>query len=174
MARPKLVFTEALALRAQADLDTLDRNRVAQKLRAIISAVKYPVSQVAEISGVATETVWRWATAYAKGGIEGIYPKAKKSRRSKLTAKQKDEALRWVDGSKTPEGKYVHWTLEKLRQAFIDRFKVTLSVNAIWTWLRKEGRKLKVPRPKHYKADAVAQEEFKKKRLRYNGSTFCS
>ena len=162
MARPKIVFTEALAERAQADLGALDSNRVAFKLRAIVSAAKHPVGQVAEIMGVAAETVWRWGVAYAEQGVGALCPKPKKPRASKLSKEQKGLALKWIDESRAPSGRHAHWTLEKLRQAFIDEFEVALTANAIWVWLRKEGKKLKVPRPKHYKADEAAQEGFKK------------
>ena len=164
MARPKIVFTEALAERAQADLDALDSNRAAFKLRAIVSATKHPVAQAAEIMGVAAETVWRWGAAYAEQGVGALCPKPKKPRASKLTKEQKAQALKWIDEAKAPSGRHAHWTLEKLCQAFIDEFNVELSINAIWAWLRKEGKKLKVPRPKHYKADEAAQEAFKKNR----------
>jgi transposase len=162
MARPKSVFTEELAARARADLAALGRSDLATKLRAIASAAKYPAEQVADILGVAAETIWRWGAAYSKDGVAGLQAKPKKARGSKLTAAQKEEVLSWVDESRTPKGKHVHWTLEKLRQAAISEFGVALSVNAIWAWLRKEGRKPKVPRPRHYEADAQAQEDFKK------------
>jgi transposase len=151
-----------LAAKAQADLDAFDRKKLATKLRAIVSAAKYPVVQVAGVLGVSAETVWRWATAYRENGMEGLSPKPKKPRGSKLAASQKKEAISWLDEAKTPKGKHAHWTLEKLRQALIDEFGVTLTVNAIWVWLRKEKKVLKVPRPRHYDADPEAQEDFKK------------
>jgi transposase len=162
MARPKFVFSEGLAERAKADLDTLDRNEVAMKLRAIISAAKMPIGQVAEVLGVAAETIWRWATAYSRSGLDGLRQKPKKPKPAKLDPERKAKVLSWVDAGKTPDGEDGHWTLEKLRQAILDEFGVTLSLNAIWVWLRKEGRKPKVPRPRHHQADAQAQEDFKK------------
>ena len=162
MARPKSFFSSELAMRAKADLDALDHHGVIQKLRAIISASKVSTTIVAEVLGVAAETVWRWAKAYGNDGVEGLYPKPRKTKRSKLTPAQKEDVLAWVDERRTPEGKGVHWTLERLRQAIADEFNVTLGINTIWVWLRKENRKIKVPRPKHYKADEVAQEDFKK------------
>jgi len=162
MARPKLIFSEELAARAQADLDALDSNKITLKLRAIIVATKYPVSVVAEILGVAAETIWRWATAYQKDGLDGLYPKARKPKPSKLTSAQKSEVLSWLDAGKTGKGEHVHWTLERLRHAISEEFGVTLGINTIWVWLRKEGRKLKTPRPMHYEADKQAQDAFKK------------
>ncbi len=162
MGRPKTIFTTELASRAQADLDALDHHGIIQKLRAIIAASKNPISTVSDVIGVADETIWRWAKAYKKEGIEGLYPKPKRPKPSKLNEEQKQQVLCWIDERKTPDGRDVHWTLERLRQAIADQFGQSLGINTIWVWLRKEGRKLKVPRPHHYQADPKAQEAFKK------------
>ena len=162
MGRHKTTFTLELASQAQSDLDALDHHGVIQKLRAIIAVSKNPISTVAEVIGVANETIWRWAKAYEKDGLEGLYPKHKRPKPSILSDEQKCQVLSWIDERKTPEGKDVHWTLERLRQAIEDQFGKTLGINTIWVWLRKEGRKLKVPRPRHYQADQNAQEAFKK------------
>jgi transposase len=162
MGRPKSTFTPQLSRQAQADLDALDHHGVIQKLRAIIAAADNPTSRVAGIMGVTSETIWRWAKSYEKEGVGGLYPKPKKAKPSKLNDDQKAQVLSWVDERRDPEGRDVHWTLERLQQAIIDSFGKRLGINTIWTWLRKEGRKLKVPRPKHYKADAKAQAAFKK------------
>ena len=162
MARPKSLFSPELAMRAQSDLDALDQHGVIQKLRAIIAATSLPTSAVAAVLGVAVETIWRWAKAYEKDGLEGLYPKSRRARPSKLSAEQKVEVLSWVDECKNQNGTDVHWTLERLRQAISDCFGIVLGINTLWVWLRKEGRKLKVPRPYHCNGDAQAQEAFKK------------
>jgi transposase len=162
MSKPKTAFSEDLAARARAGLDAIDHRGIALKLHAIIAAAKHPVGTVAEVLGVATETVWRWATAYRKNGLEALYPKPRAPKPSKLTPEQKAETLSWLDTGKTSSGENVHWTLERLRYAIGEKFGVTLGINTIWVWLRKEGRKLKVPRPRHYEADGQAQADFKK------------
>jgi len=162
MARPKSVFLEELAKRACADLEILDQFKVTVKLRAIIAAARHPVGVVAEIFGVGAQTLWRWAKAYQKHGLEGLYPKGRAPKASKLTLAQKDEVLAWIDGRTTAKGESIHWTLERLRYAIAEKFEVSLGLNTIWVWLRKENRKLKVPRPRHHEADKQAQEIFKK------------
>ncbi|MDR1685800.1 MAG: winged helix-turn-helix domain-containing protein [Desulfovibrio sp.] len=166
MARPKSVFSDDLAERARADLKILDHQKVILKLRAIIAAVKYPVGTVSEILDVTAETIWRWAKVYQEHGLAGLYPKARTPKSSKLTPEQKAQVLCWLDECRTVKGENVRWTLERLRQAIIEEFGITLGINTIWVWLRRENRKLKVPRPRHYEADVQAQEAFKKNSLR--------
>jgi len=162
MSRPKSFFTNELAQRAQTDLDKLDEKKILRKLQAIVSPSKYPISTVADITGVAVETIWRWALSYVKSGVTGLYPKARRPKPSKLIPEQKAAVLSWLSTGKTPKGENTHWTLERLRYAIAEEYGVTLGINTIWVWLRKENWKLKVPRPKHYKADIEAQQEFKK------------
>ena len=162
MARPKPAFMGGLAESAQFDLDIVDSQGVAVKLKAIVAVAKHKAELVADIMGVTTQTIWRWVKTYKEVGIEGLYPKSKRAKPSKLTAMQKEEVLAWLDNATTPKGKHAHWTLEKLRYAIAEEFGVTMGINTIWVWLRKEERKLKVPRPRHYGADEQAQEDFKK------------
>lgn len=165
MARPKSVFLDDLAVCAQSDLDALKDEKIALKLKAIIAAAKYPIATVAEIFLVTAETIWRWGTTYRTNGLDGLYPKPRRPKPSKLTSAQKAEILSWLDAGKTAQGEHIHWTLERLRHSISERFGVTLGINTIWVWLRKEKLKLKVPRPQHYKADKQAQESFKKNSL---------
>ena len=162
MARPKTVFSESLASRAKADMVSLGNHKILQKLQAIVAATSFPIETVAQIMGVAAESIWRWAKAYQKNGLEGLYPQPKKPRSSKLALAQKDTVLAWIDERQNSAGERVHWTLERLQYAIMQEFGVTLSVPSIWVWLRKENRVLKVPRPRHAKADIQAQEAFKK------------
>ena len=167
MGRPKSVFSEELSACASRDLNTVDHNKIVLKLQAIISAAIHPVGTVAEILGVTAETIWRWATTYKKEGLAGLYPKPRRPKPSKLSLAQKFQALSWLETGKTAQGENVHWTLERLRYAIFEEFGISLGINTIWVWLRKEKFKPKVPRPRHYEADRQAQEAFKK--TRYSG-----
>ena len=162
MARPKTVFSERLAASAKADMVSLEHYKILQKLQAIVSATSFPIEIVAQVMGVAAESIWRWAKAYQKNGLEGLYPQPKKPKPSKLATAQKDDVLAWIDERKNSAGERIHWTFERLQYAIMQEFGVTLSIPSIWVWLRRENRVLKVPRPQHNKADIQAQEAFKK------------
>jgi transposase len=164
MARPKSKFTEELAERAEADLESLGKGGIARKLHAISAAARHPLATVADVAGVARQTVLRWAEAYRERGLDGLRPRAGGSRPPRLDTAQKAAVLSWVDAQRTAGGEAVHWTLERLSMAVAEAFGVSLTPSAVWLWLRAEGRKPKVPRPRHHLADAAAQEAFKKKR----------
>jgi hypothetical protein len=74
MARPKVVFSGDLATSAKADMDLLDNHRILQKLQAIVATASWPIETVAQVMGVAAETIWRWAKAYQNHGLNGLYP----------------------------------------------------------------------------------------------------
>ena len=162
MARPKAVFLKELAEKAQSDLKAIDHHKIVFKLQAIIGMAKFSVETVAEIMGVTPQTIWRWASIYRKHGIEGLYQQPRRAKPSKLTSAQKAEVLSWLDAGKTAKGENTHWTLERLRYAITAKFGITLGINTIWVWLRKENRKPKTPRPQHYEADKDAQQAYKK------------
>ena len=162
MARPKSVFSPSLAATAKADMASLADHKIHQKLQAIVAATSFPIETVAQVMGVAAESIWRWAKAYKKDGLPGLYPQPKKPKPSKLTPAQKKEVLVWIDECRKPAGEQMHWTLERLRHAIMEEFGVRLGITSIWVWLRRENRALKVPRPRHTKADLHAQETFKK------------
>jgi transposase len=111
MARPKSAYLNELAQHAQSDLEALDHHKVCEKLRAIVAVAKFPVQTVALILGVAVETLWRWVKAYQKEGVEGLYPKSRAYKNSKLNPEQKDTVLSWIDGCISPSGQVIHWTL---------------------------------------------------------------
>ena len=162
MSRPKSIFSTELASKAQADLDSLDHHGVIQKLKAIVAASKHPIETVAEVLDVAAETIWRWARTYTTEGLEGLYPKPRRAKSSKLSPPQKEQVLAWIDESKTPEGREVHWTLERLRQAIIDHFDVTLGINTLGCGFARKTGSLKCLVP------GIIEETAPRKRLLKN------
>ncbi|MDR3357726.1 MAG: helix-turn-helix domain-containing protein [Desulfovibrio sp.] len=134
MARPKSSYLAELAKHAQSDLEVLDHHKVCEKLGAIAAVAKLPVRTVSLVLGVAGETIWRWVKAYHKEGVEGLYPKRRTYKNSKLNAEQKATVLSWVDRCTSPDGQAVHWTLERLRHAIYKKFGITLGINTTAQW----------------------------------------
>jgi len=166
MARPKARDMKELAERAEADMRALDRDGAVRKLKAIAAAARHPLATVADVAGVARQTVLRWIAAYRDGGPDALRPKPKAPRRPRLDAAQKAAVLSWLADGMTARGEAVHWTLGRLCAAIGEEFGVPVTHGAVWLWLRKEGWGQRVPRPRHHAADAGAQEAFKKKRRR--------
>jgi transposase len=163
MARPKAADLCELAARAESDLNALDRGKVTDKLRAIASVSAHPYETVADIMKVTVQTLCNWVAAYRENGVDGLVPKPKKPKPSKLSSEQKAAVLSWLDAGKTAKGEEVHWTVGGLCAAVLEEFGVSIGTTAVWTWLRKEGMKPKAPRPSHCQSDAAAQAAFKKK-----------
>jgi len=163
MARPKPADMRELAERAQKDLDAIDGKRLTVKLKSIRAAASSPIAKVAEVMEVTVQSVLRWIAEYRAGGLDALRPAPKAPRRSKLDDAQKAAVLSWLDTDRTAAGEAVHWTLDGLRAAIAEEFGVTLARNTIWVWIRKEGQRQLVPRPRHHQSDAAAQEDFKKK-----------
>ena len=138
--RPKKIFSPKVAERALIDLEVEKDAKIVRKLESIAALAKYPIETVAAIARVSAKSIVRWHDAYEKDGIAGLRHKPGPPRRSKLSHEQKTEILAWIDGSRTSDGEPVQWTLARLRQAVHDEFGVTLAINAIWKWARKEGR----------------------------------
>jgi len=149
MAREKTKFTKNLTECAKGELehlikeDKIGKIKVAKKLYAIVAATKNPIETVAKIFDVTPATLWRWGKDYNDYGIKGLYTQSKEPKGSKLTQEQKAEVLSWIRTSKTAESEDDLWTLEKLRTAIAERFGVTLGINTIWAWLKREGVNLK-------------------------------
>jgi len=165
MSRPKGAYTSRLAEQAQADLRKIKCHKVVMKLKAISAIAKLPAESVAEVMGVAVQTIWRWAAAYKKDGVDGLNPKPKRPKPSKLTEEQKAKVISWLDNAKTGKGEDIHWTLSHLRHAIEEEFGIVLGINTIWVWLRKEGRKFKVPR-KASSGRQTSTGELQKKRTK--------
>ncbi len=164
MARPKPADMRELAERAQRDLDAIDGKRLAVKLKSIRAAASSPVALVADVMEVTVQSILRWIAEYRGGGLDALRPAPKAPRRSKLGDAQKEAVLSWLRSCRTARGEETRWTLDGLRAAIAEEFGVTLARNTIWVWIRKEGQRQMVPRPRHHQADTAAQEDFKKKR----------
>ena len=75
---------------------------------------------------------------------------------------QKKQVAQWLEESRNYQGEPIHWTLSKLALAIETEFGIKMGQTAVWRLVRQLGFRQKVPRPRHAKADAQAQESFKK------------
>lgn len=116
-------------------------------LYLLASAQAHSRQEVAALLGIDRNTVGRWLTTYAQGGLPAllaVYVPAGK--RKPLTP---DQLQRLQQALAQPHG---FASFGAVQQWIVDTFGVPLSYNATRKLVRyKLGAKLKVPRPSHQK-----------------------
>ena len=162
MARPKRIIDAALAEKAEVALKEVPKYRVGVKLQAIISSARYPMTLVSNVLGTDRTTLRRWIKRFDSRGIDGLTDAPKGHRPCKLGEDQKKQVAQWLEESRNYQGEPIHWTLSKLALAIETEFGIKMGQTAVWRLVRQLGFRQKVPRPRHAKADAQAQESFKK------------
>lgn len=162
MARPKRIIDAVLAEEAEPALKEAPKYKIGVRLQAIISSARYPMTLVSSIFGTDRTTLRRWIKRFAAQGISGLTDAPKGHRQGKLDKEQRQQIAQWLEESRNSQGAPIHWTLSQLALAIETEFNLKLGPTAIWRLVRQLGFRQKVPRPRHAKADAQAQESFKK------------
>src|SRR5712671_5094565 len=117
----------------------------------------------AETCGMDRQTLRDWVHRYNAEGLSGLHDLKTPGPKLKLTAEQQVELAALVEAGPDPvRHGVVRWRRVDLRDELERRFGVALHERTVGKVLAKLGyRKLSV-RPRHPKADAEAQETFKK------------
>jgi transposase len=116
---------------------------------------------IAEALGRARRSVQDWAYAYRDGGIDGLLPKPRPGRPTKLPREREaelrarlDAGPRVSDGVCTLRGRDVVSILAR-------EFGVTYSLDGAYDLLERLGYSCLTPRPRHERADPAAVADFK-------------
>jgi len=184
MARKKAPDMADLAAKAEADLKLLkdpkariegdgvhkpptgpnQRHKLMDKLKVISACATLRYEDVAKCMKVSTPSMCSWLKQYREQGLHGLCDLIPPPRQGKLSSEQKETVRDWIRRGVTPKGDPCTWTLERVSGAILDEFGVTMTTSPIWRWFRKEGIKLRVLRPQHYKAaDEETKEKFRKR-----------
>jgi transposase len=117
----------------------------------------------AKAAGVGRQTLRDWVVRYNAEGLEGLKNRSKPGRRPRLNAVELGELDRIVEqGPDVAVDKVVRWRCCDLKGVIKQRFNAELSERSVARILgQRRFRRLSV-RPLHPKADAQAQEAFKK------------
>ena len=118
--------------------------------KAVVRRVKSgeSVAAVARSVPFSVRTVYRWMARYSLGGWSGLKNRKKSGRPRKWTEEHAEWIYRTVV-DKTPQQlkfEFALWTVNRLRQAFYDEFKVQLSATTVRRILKT--LKLSPQRPK--------------------------
>ena len=163
MARPKKLLTEVDI----ANLNSITRGdstaAVGYRLAAVRAYVSHSAEEVASFFDTEPETVIRWASKFHSSGLQGLENRSRGHRAMKLSPEMQAHVREWLDRDQDASGDRVHWTLRRLCLEVEKVFRVSVSVAAMGSTLKKMGMALKRPRPMHYNSSQEAREEFKKK-----------
>ena len=119
-------------------------------MKAISKGIPHNV--VAEIVGVSYETVYRWAKACSKDGIDGLMPNFNGGRQSKLTVRQKLEFGNMLYLSDDI------LSMTEARQLLIDEFDEKYTLSQVSNIIDDLGFEYSAPRPEFMEAPENKEE----------------
>lgn len=133
-----------------------ETNRIALRLRAIISAKEHGVNVVAKVFDIATNTLRNWVKSFESGGVDALTYEKGRGRKSKLSDEHCSAILKWVKED-------CNLTLNMIVVMLGERFNIDTSKSAVHRVLLNQNLSYITPRPRHYKQDSSQRSEFKKK-----------
>src|SRR5438270_1153041 len=119
--------------------------------------------EAARAAGMDRQTLRDWVHRYNAEGLAGLRDRDRSGRRPRLTAGQEAELVTAVEQGPDPDRDgVVRRRRVDLRALIEARFAVRLHERSVGEVLRRLGFSRVSVRPRHPKADAAAQEAFKK------------
>lgn len=156
MPRKTRLANDLLIDKALLELNNVSSfSRIAIKLKAISALRHSSIKTISEVFSISKNTLKSWANKFEKDGVEGLYPKQKKSRTPKLTVDHINILGQWVKSNPSI-------TLKEICVNVKAEFNISISQFTAWTYLKKAGLSYITARKKHYKSNKDTQEEFKK------------
>lgn len=122
------------------------------------------ICEVASVIGKSARTVGRWAKAFRRRGIAGIWPKKTPGRASRLSREQLKELE--ADLQKNPRDlgyEFSNWDGKRFMYHIEKKFGVNLKVRRVQVIMRKLGFTLQRPRRRSEKTNKPAEEAWKAK-----------
>src|SRR5689334_4988445 len=154
--------------RTPAELRALARRerdgRVSARLLALANALDgMSREEAARAAGMDRQTLRDWVHRYNAEGVEGLRDRPRSGRKPRLTPAQGAELAAVVERGPDPDRDgVVRWRRVDLQALIEARFAVRPHERTVGKVLRRLGFVRLSVRPRHPKADAAAQEAFKK------------
>jgi transposase len=150
---------DELAGRYRATKDPVERSRwhfLWLLARGLTAAV------IAGITGYSAYWIGRIARRYNQHGPDGVKDLRHQIRpgRRLLTAAQQDELLVVLGG---PAPQHERWNGRTVAEWIAHHLERPVGRQLGWAYLRRLGARLRVPRPRHVRADPQAQADFKQR-----------
>jgi transposase len=145
----RLVRTERHALRRD-------------RWRAVLLAVDgRDAPTIARMLGRARRSVQDWCYAYRDGGIDAVQPKPRPGRRPTLPREREAELVARLDAGPRPEDGVCTLRGKDVVRILAREFGATYSLDGAYDLLSRLGYSCLAPRPRHERADPLAQQAFK-------------
>jgi transposase len=140
-----------------------NNKRLAVRIQTIALAKQgFSCPKIVQMTGYPRRTVQRWVSQYNKAGIKGLVDKPRAGRPRKLPVDKEPEFCACVDAGPRPsDGKATLYGTD-IQQVLEREFGVVYTLDGVYKLLHRLGYSCLKPRPRHQKADPVAQEAFKK------------
>lgn len=118
-------------------------------------------AEVAGICGYKTDWVRRLVRRYNKKGPESLRDGRRNNGKGRLMSAEQLEELRAAVLTAVPPNGGL-WTGPKVALWMTEKLKRPVSAQLAWTYLQHMRMSKQTPRPRHARANAEAQEDFKK------------
>ena len=149
---------------AESDAKQRDRYRVVLLAgTGLGDAPECEREQIAAVVGRSRQFVDQWVGRYRQGGLALLVPRKQPGARSKLTAEEQQELLKWLEEGPSEEEKLAAYNGPILREKIKERFGKLYSLNGIYALLHRLGYNDLMPRTTHPDTDPAQLESFKKK-----------
>lgn len=99
-----------------------------------------PPQEVASVLGVSERSVWRWLASWRRDGDAGLAAKPGRGRPAKLTEKQTQQVLSWIQQDPGEFGFATQrWTARRIATLIERCLGVRMNARYLNDWLRRRG-----------------------------------
>lgn len=135
--------------------------RVAIRVRAVVLAMKgRDAPTIAGDLGRSRRAVQQWIQWYNREGLDALRDAPRPGQPRKLTPAQESQLCAWLDAGPDHEAGECARRGPEIHRHVEQTFGVKYSLGGAYAMLHRLGYSALMPRPRHRKADAAAQEEF--------------
>ena len=136
---------------------------LAKRFRIIVLAIEgWTATEIAMAVGLARRTCQLWIQRYNEEGVNGLYDREGRGRRSPLTAEQEEQVRRRIEKGPLPKDKVCALRGADIKNILENEFEVCRSLSAVYDLLHRLGYSCLQPRPEHYRSDPELREAFKR------------
>lgn len=139
------------------------RGRVRDRLRAVaLARAGHGGPEIASLLGASLRSVFGWVRRYNAEGSAGLEDRPKSGRRPTLGNKHTETLRERLDRGARPEDAVCTLRGSDVQHILAAEFGAVYTLDGTYKLLHRLGYSSLVPRPRHPKAEAEQQVEFKK------------